>query len=449
MLQKFKKFIADNNLVKPGDRILLAVSGGIDSMVMIHLFRQLDNKVGIAHCNFSLRGMESDKDEEMVSIFASEHNIDFYSIRFETKAFAGKHGLSVQMAARELRYRWFEEIRIENRYDSIALAHNLNDNIETLIINIIRGTGIAGLTGMKPAVNRIIRPLLFANRQEITDYCNDHRIMFREDMSNADTKYLRNKIRHLIIPVLKEINPSVESTLNETADRFTGINQIVTEYISMVRENVSELRDGFITFNISLLKQYIDNKTVIFELFKPFCINDVPLNDLIHVIKGRTGGQIFTRTHRILKNRNEIIVSGISILDEAPRVIEDLQDFDQVPEILSARSVSITDRFEIPHRPHCACIDSNKIKFPLLIRKWEPGDCFYPFGMKHKKKLSDYFIDNKYSRFDKKNALILESDGKIVWIIGDRIDNRFRITRSSKKALLINSIDIRHKKKED
>ena len=223
MLQKFKKFIADNNLIKPGDRILLAVSGGIDSMVMTHLFQQLENNVGIAHCNFSLRPGESDEDEEMVCKFAADHNIAFYSTRFETKDYAVKNGLSVQMAARELRYSWFEEIRKENRYDSIAVAHNLNDNVETLIINLIRGTGISGLAGMKPVVNNIIRPLLFAKREEITAYCNEHLIAFREDMSNADTKYLRNKVRHLIIPVLKEINPSVESTLNETADIFIGI----------------------------------------------------------------------------------------------------------------------------------------------------------------------------------------------------------------------------------
>ena len=443
MLEKFKKFIADNNLIKPGDRILLAVSGGIDSMVMTHLFQQLENNVGIAHCNFSLRSLESDKDEEMVCKFASDNNIAFFSTRFETKDYAAKNGLSVQMAARELRYSWFEEIRQENRYDSIAVAHNLNDKIETLIINLIRGTGIAGLTGIKPVFNRIIRPLLFAKRQEIAAYCNEHRITFREDLSNTDTKYLRNKVRHLIIPVLKEINPLVESALNETADRFIGINEIVSEYISGIRKSVSEHRDEFITFNISLLKQYMHNRVIIYELFKPFSINDVPLNDLINIIEGKTGGQIFTGTHMIIKNRKEIIVSCEKAVDEAPRVIENIQEFDGVPEIVSVRSVIVTDMFEIPSGPLSACIDSDKISFPLIIRKWEAGDYFYPLGMKQTKKLSDYFIDNKYSGIEKKNARILESDSKIVWIIGDRIDNRFRITRSSKYALILNAITSR------
>ena len=232
MLTKFKKFIVENNLINPGDRILLAVSGGIDSMVMAHLFLHLENETGIAHCNFSLRASESDQDEEMVRSFAAEHDIPFYTARFKTKAFAKKNKLSVQMAARELRYEWFAKIMKERRYDSIAVAHNLNDNIETLLINLTRGTGLAGLTGMKPVSNGIIRPLLFATRLDIIAYCNHHSIIFREDKSNADTKYTRNKIRHLVIPVLKEINPSIETTLSETAERFSGINAILSEYIS-------------------------------------------------------------------------------------------------------------------------------------------------------------------------------------------------------------------------
>jgi tRNA(Ile)-lysidine synthase len=440
MLIDFKKFIAENNLIKPGDRILLAVSGGIDSMVMTHLFLQLDYEIGLAHCNFFLRASESDKDEEMVRKFAAGHKIPFYSIRFETKAFAKNNGLSVQMAARELRYAWLEEIRKENRYNTIAVAHNLNDNIETLIINLTRGTGIIGLTGMRPASNRIIRPLLFAKRRDITGYCNQHRIVFREDKSNADTKYTRNKIRHLVIPVLKEINPSIETTLNETAERFTGINEIVSNYISGLRERVSEQKGELITFNISLLKEHIHNKAVLFELFKPYGITNMVLKDLMKVIEGKTGGQIFTGTHRIIKNRKEIIVSHEDNGNETFNNIKNLTGLRKIPGIASALYVDITGKFEIPSDPFIACIDSEKVTFPLIIRKWKAGDHFYPLGMKQKKKLSDYFIDNKYSRLDKEKILILESAGKIIWIIGDRIDNRFRITKSTKKALIIKSI---------
>jgi tRNA(Ile)-lysidine synthase len=439
MISKFKKFISEYNLINPGDKILLAVSGGIDSMVMTHLFQSLDYKIGIAHCNFSLRALESDKDQEMVGLYASELNVPFYSTRFETKTFAKKNKLSVQMAARELRYQWFEEIRTKYGYDSIAIAHNLNDNIETLLINLTRGTGLTGMAGMKPVSNRIIRPLLFATRQEIMSFQIRHKIAYREDKSNADTKYTRNKIRHLIIPVLKEINPSIETTLIETAERFTGINEIVSNYIAGLRENISEEKEQFVTFKISQLKTYLHNKAILFELFKPFNITNAQLNDLVKVIGGKTGGQIITGTHRIIKNRKEIIVSDEEITDETLYTIKDIPAFCIFPGISSARFVMINQSFEIPSDPHMACIDSEKVSFPMNIRKWKAGDYFYPLGMRQKKKLSDYFIDNKYSKFDKESIYILESGGKIVWIIGDRIDNRFKITDSTKKGILIKS----------
>ena len=437
MIEEFNKYIFLNNLIKQGDKILLAVSGGIDSMVMAHLFLRRNHKEGIAHCNFSLRGQESDKDEELVRQFAADNNIPFYTIRFETKAYAKRNKLSIQMAARELRYNWFEEIRGKNGFDSVAVAHNLNDNIETLLINLIRGTGLAGMAGIKPLNNNIIRPMLFATRQEIQTYCDKNKIVFREDKSNADTKYTRNKIRHQVIPVIKEINPSVELTLNETAERFSGFNEIVSDYISQLKEKIGEEKEHIISFNISLLKTHLHNKAVIFELFKPYGVANAKLNDLIRVIDGKTGGQIITDTHRIIKNRKEIVVSEEVYMQETSYTISDINAFCIYPGISSARNVKITDTYEIPSDPHIACIDLQKISFPVLIRKWKPGDYFYPLGMNQKKKLSDYFIDNKYSRFDKETIFILESDGKIVWLIGDRIDDRFKITSSTKKGLLL------------
>jgi tRNA(Ile)-lysidine synthase len=441
MLKKFKKFISENNLISPGDRLLLAVSGGIDSMVMAHLFLQLEYETAIVHCNFSLRAKESDRDEKMVRDFAAKHNIPFFTNRFETKAFAKKNRLSVEMAARELRYEWFAKIMKENRYNAIAVAHNLNDNIETLLLNLTRGTGPAGLTGMKPVSNGIIRPLLFATRLDIIAYSNQHSIIFREDKSNADTKYIRNKIRHLVIPLLKEINPSIETTLNETAERFCGINAIVSEYISGMREKISEDNGEFITFNISMLKAHIQNKTIIFELFRPFGIANAQLNDLMKVITGKTGGQIFTNSHRIIKNRNEIIVCDKGNVNEISYSVINLKGFLKVPGIVSAKYTDISDKFEISSEPAIACIDSEKVSFPFIIRKWKSGDYFYPLGMKQKKKLSDYFIDSKYSILDKENKFILVSEGMIVWIIGDRVDDRVRITSSTKRALIIKSTE--------
>ncbi len=440
MLNEFKKYISDNNLIKSGDRVLMAVSGGIDSMVMSHLFLQTETELGIMHCNFSLRADESDKDEFLVKSFADEYDIPFFSRKFETKSYARSNGLSIQMAARELRYSWFEEVREENGYDLIAVAHNLNDNIETLIINLTRGTGIAGLTGMRPSNNKIIRPILFATREDITEYCNLNNIPFREDKSNKDTKYIRNKIRHLILPVLKEINPSIELTLNETAERFTGLNEIVNDYFTELKKRVLDYNDKSVAINISVLKEYIHNRTILYELFKPYGVTNVQITDLIKVIEGKTGGRIITESHRIIKNRKELIISDEDTQNDINYIIDDINDFARVPCIASAGYIQTDGKIVIPSDPFIAYLDSEKISFPMLIRKWKPGDHFYPLGMKQKKKLSDYFIDNKYSIIDKETILILELKGEIVWIIGSRIDNRFRITKSTKKALIIKSI---------
>jgi len=439
MLNGFRKFISENNLIKTDEKILLAVSGGIDSMVMAHLFLQVGYNAGIIHCNFSLRAGESDKDEDLVRKYAESHNIPFFTKRFDTRAYAKKYGISVQMAARELRYSWFEEVRKENQYDLIAVAHNLNDNIETLIINLTRGTGLAGLSGMRVINNRIIRPLLFASRKEISDYCNINGINYREDKSNADTKYIRNKIRHKIIPVLKEINPSIETTLNETAERFIGINEIVSEYIMKLREKVSEQSTDIIKLNISLLRPHLHNKAILFELFRPYGIANVQLDDLLKVINGKTGGQIFTGSCRIVKNRKEIIILNEETSETSYFIVRRITGLKNVPGIESAIYSDITDTFKIPSDPSVACIDAEKLVFPLVIRKWKAGDYFFPLGMKQKKKLSDYFIDNKYSILDKENILIMESDGNIVWIIGARIDNRYKITGTTKKTLTIKS----------
>ncbi len=437
MIAEFKEFIAENHLIKQEDRILLAVSGGIDSMVMAYLFLGQQYETGIAHCNFSLRGTESDKDEELVRNFAVAHNLPFFATRFATKAFASKNKLSIQMAARDLRYAWFEEIRSTNGYDQIAVAHNLNDNIETLLINLTRGTGLAGMSGMKPVSNRIIRPLLFASRNDIITFQKEKGIKFREDKSNADSKYTRNKIRHLVIPVLKEINPSIETTLNETAERFSGFNEIVLEYISGLSKKISEEKEQFILFNINKLKKILKNRAVIYELFKPFGITNALVTDLLKIIEGKTGGQVTTSTHRIIKNRKELIISEKTAAPETEYIVNNEKQFKGFPGISSVKEIMITEAYKIPSDPGTACIDIQKVTFPMIIRKWKAGDQFYPLGMNQRKKLSDYFIDKKYSLFDKENIFILESDGKIVWIIGDRIDNRFKITRSTKKGLLI------------
>ncbi len=437
MIEEFRKYIAENNLISKSERVLLAVSGGIDSMVMAHLFLTCNFNVGIAHCNFNLRGRESDKDEAFVKNFALNKNVPFFSERFDTTGYATEKGISIQMAARDLRYRWFEEIRLKHNYSSVSVAHNLNDNVETFLINLTRGTGIAGLTGMKPGHRNIIRPLLFATRNAIIEYSNHYNIDYREDQSNSETKYTRNKIRHIIMPQFREINPSFETAITETAERLNEINELVTDHISEIRGKVSVSGSGTIVFRINLLQSLSPKRTILFELFRPYGIGKGQIEDLIRLIDGKTGNQLITSGYRLLKNRKELVVSKNEDDSDENFEIGSVQDLIKYPGCVSAEKKSIKPGFTIPETSNIACLDADRISFPMIIRKWKHGDCFYPLGMKQKKKLSDYFIDKKYSIMAKESCRILESDGKIVWIINDRIDNRFKITSRTKKALII------------
>lgn len=439
MHKQFLEYINEYELITRESKVLLAVSGGIDSMVMADLFIRSGIQIGIAHCNFCLRGEESDKDEELVREYALSHKVSFYTTRFRTEEFARQNGISIQMAARDLRYDWFEIIRKDNDYDYIAVAHNLNDNIETLLINLTRGTGIAGMSGIKKTNNNIIRPLLFATRVLIEKYQKEHNIEYREDSSNPETKYVRNKIRHQVIPLLKDINPSVEITLNTTAERMSDINDIVVSYIGDLKNRLIISRDGNYTIDTKKLKPYLGNQTIIFELFRTFGVNTNNLDELYKIISGRTGARLFTSTHLIIKNRSEIIITLPSTNESDSYIIFTIEDLNKVPVIQSAGIVEKSKSFRIPADPDTACLDAEKISYPLLIRKWKPGDFFYPFGMAQRKKLSNYLIDRKFSIADKNNVQVMESDGRIVWIIGEKIDNRFRITDATAKILLVKS----------
>jgi tRNA(Ile)-lysidine synthase len=437
MLADFIKYAGDNGLFTAESRVLLGVSGGMDSMVMAHLFLAAGFRTGIAHCNFRLRGEDSELDEKLVRDFAESHGIPFYSKQFDTKDYAKSHGISVQMAARDLRFGWFESVMSENSFNCIAIGHNLNDSIETMIINLARGTGLTGLTGLKPSAGPIVRPLLFATRSRISEYCLTHQIPFREDKSNLETKYTRNKIRHLVIPVLREINPSIEKTLGETAENLAGLDRILNEYISGVRENISISRDNVTVLDAAKVQMLMSNKALIFELFSPYGIRKATADDLIDVVRGVSGGQIFTRTHRIVKNRDEIIITPVYQVNRIRIEINSEDDLLRVSGIRSAKVLQFDQDTAIPDDRHTAFLDFLNIDFPMTVRNWEKGDYFYPLGMDQKKKLSDYFTDRKFSLPDKEKVMVLESSGRIVWIIGERIDNRFRVTPATTKVLRI------------
>ena len=435
MTEDFNRFLREAVLLSGKEKILLAVSGGIDSMVMADLFRTSGVFSAIAHCNFSLRGDESDGDEAFVMQYASRNGIPFHHVRFDTAGFAVEKGISIQMAARELRYQWFEEIREKNGYDFIALAHNMNDNVETFIINLTRGTGIAGLTGMKPVHGKLIRPLLFASRKAIESFAGDNSISFREDHTNADIKYTRNRIRHKLLPLFREINPAFDHTITETAERLGEVNEILQAYISAVRKVVVKSNGETICVKTSDIPESPYRKTILFELFRPFGVTKGQLVDLEKLTTGRSGRQIFTDNYRLVKNRKEILIIA---RDQAEEEYYETPTPDELGEIPLFDSVTIIDAdkmLSLPGSCFEAMIDFEKLSWPLIIRHPLNGDFFYPLGMQSRKKLSDFFIDRKYSLPEKERKLVIESAGRIVWIIGDRIDNRFRITVSTRKIL--------------
>jgi tRNA(Ile)-lysidine synthase len=437
MLEEFKEYIEQNGLIKGNEKILLAVSGGIDSMVMADLFIRAGKEPGIAHCNFTLRGEESQADEEFVAKYAADHNLSFFSVRFDTRTYATEKGISIQMAARDLRYSWFEKTRKKEGFDLIAVAHNLNDNIETFLINLARGTGITGLSGIRKTRDRIIRPLLFAGRKSIEDYSKNNGIAYREDSSNADTGYVRNKIRHLVLPLLTEINPSVENALNDTSKRLGDINEIFTAFTGSLRRKVIRKDKSFLIVKLENLKPFIPNNAVMFELFRPFGITSPVLNDLMNIISGQTGSGIMTGSHRIIKNRNELIISEISPKQNISWIYNTAGELSGSPVISSVRELAVTDSYRIPAARNTACLDREKITFPLTIRNWMHGDYFFPLGMRHRKKLSDFFTDIKASLITKENTLVLVSGDEIAWVMGKRIDDRFKVTDKTRKVLEI------------
>jgi tRNA(Ile)-lysidine synthase len=442
MLQEFLNFTRENLLITGNRKVLMAVSGGIDSMVMSHLFISAGIPSAIAHCNFNLRGKESNMDESFVGKLAAKHSIPFHKVSFDTTGYAEEKGISIQMAARELRYRWFEKVRSEYGYESIALAHNLNDNVETFFINLLRGTGISGLTGMKPRFRYLIRPLLFATRNAITEYSVQNKIKFREDRSNADVKYVRNRLRHNIIPLFRELNPSFDLTITETAGRFEEINEIVSAFIAGIRERSACFKNDMLSFSISELKKVSTGTTVLFELFRPYGLSSVQLDELKKIIGSKSGHTLLTKTHRITKNRDELIITELAREPEVQYQAESLSQLRKFPGFISAVTKAAGKGFQVPQSSSTACLDAEKIMFPVVIRRWAPGDFFYPLGMKSRKKLSDYFIDKKYSIPEKEKQMILESSGNIIWVIGKRIDNRFRVTDTTRKVLIIKSGEI-------
>ncbi len=436
MLEQFEQFRQLKNIFKSSDNILLAVSGGIDSVVMLDIFTRLEYNIAVAHCNFQLRGKESDGDQAFVADLCRKAEQRLYTKKFKTAAYAGEKGISIQMAARDLRFEWLRKLRKEENYDLIATGHNLNDSIETILINLTRGTGINGLTGISPASGHIIRPLLFATRQMIRQYAEDNNISYREDSSNIQTRYTRNKIRHNVIPVLEQINPSVLFSISETSEFLKSAYLIYEQTIEEKRKEIIEYGDKSSSIRISELKKLHPLDTWVYELFKYYNFGKHQVSDIIRLLDADTGKQLISANHILTRDRGRIIISPSATEEFIPLTIDSLAGLREIP-LFETAEIRDAEDLHISGDPSIACLDAGLIDYPLTIRKWKEGDWFQPLGMKGRKKVSDFLIDMKIPLPEKDKTLVLAMDEQIIWLIGRRIDNRFKVSESTSEVLRI------------
>jgi tRNA(Ile)-lysidine synthase len=433
MLEKFQNHIVQNFDFLIGKKLLLATSGGLDSMIMVDLFHKLSFDIAMAHCNFQLRGVESFEDQQFVQNYADANEIDVFITQFDTTTFAKDFKLSIQVAARELRYSWFYELLETKKYDYILTAHHADDNLETFIINLIRGTGLEGLTGIPAQNGNIIRPLLIFSRQEIEQYAKEINMEWREDSSNTSDKYLRNKIRHNVVPVLKELNPDFLSSFLKTQAYLHESKAMAEDASILVYQQVAEEKGEEIHFDLNKLKKLPNYKSYLYEWLNEFKFS--AWEDIYDLVDGQSGKQVFSEGFRLLKDRDSLILCPINNEDE----IEEYYIFKDQKEInipLNLSFLKVTDTSLVSNTT--IFVDEDKLWFPLVLRRWKHGDKFQPTGMEGKsKKVSKFFKDNKLSLIEKENSWILCSDNQIVWIVGFRQDERFKIGNRTKKILKI------------
>ncbi len=434
MVDRLREFIRHKDLCQDTDRILLAVSGGVDSVVMLDLFLKNGYKTGLAHCNFGLRGDESDGDEYFVKKLAEERDVACYIEHFETEKMASDKRISTQMAARELRYDWFEEIRSGEGYHYVATGHNFNDSVETMVFNLIKGTGLKGLTGIPAKSGNVIRPLLFASREEIEAYASENNIDFRNDSSNASVKYHRNYIRHKILPDFRHVNPGFDLTIRNTLERLAGIQQFVNNWLETEKASYMFEKGKDIYLKNDFFSK-ANEPALLYEVISKYGFNYDQCESIIAGLGNDAGKVFYSEGFTLNIDRDHLIIStrqqaeerfGISLKDKL--LVTDR--FSLTFEILETTPVLSPDR-------HIAYLDLEKLHYPLVLRNWEKGDWFVPLGMKGKKKLSDFMIDKKIPLNLKKRIMVLLSKDSIAWVAGHRIDDRFRIDSKTRKILKI------------
>ncbi len=440
LLDRFKEYITTQRLVSTEDKILLTVSGGVDSMVLLNLFSALGYNIGVAHCNFQLRGAESEEDEVLVEEEAKKRGVEWYNKRFDTIEEMERSGDSMEMVARRQRYDWFYELCAEHGYTIIAVAHHADDSIETFFINLLRGTGLRGLTGIKREYGKVVRPLMFASRREILEYATANKIPFREDSSNRSTKYLRNKIRLGLVPLLREIKPSFTPLMQNNLEHLSEAQRFIDVSIKRIEGQVISTYDGIDRLDISKIDSHFPRNFVVYQLLssKYGCKGDAIDSLLTSYDEGRSGKRFYGRKHVAYIDRDAILIAPITEDDPCEISIEEGDSRTYCGNSMLSIEHTDIDLIESLSLPeNCALLDSDKLKFPLTLRRWQEGDSFIPFGMAGRKKVSDFLIDQKVSLPEKQRQFVLLSGDDIVWVVGRRIDNRYRLSTDSENVLKI------------
>lgn len=430
MLLAFKKHLEEHFPKAFEGKILLAVSGGVDSVVLAHLCRDAGLEISLAHCNFQLRGEESDGDEAFVMELADALEAEVFIESFETEAYASEKKISIQMAARELRYHWFRELQETLQFDYLFTAHHANDNLETVLINFIRGTGLEGLTGMPDVNEYIIRPLLPFTRENIEKYAHLQKLKWREDSSNESVKYFRNKVRLEVIPKLLELNPQLLDSFSKTRSHLQQSSQLIEDYISAIFPKIAKQEEYGYSFKVRLLKTLPNTKAVMYNLFKSFGFTE--WEDVHGLLNAQAGKMVFSKTHRLIRDREDLLLTMLPPNEEKSYEIRENEEVVMLPigtfQFEPAEDILTDD-------PWAIYLDRDKLQYPLTVRKWRQGDYFYPFGMQGKKKLSKFFKDEKLSLPQKENCWLLCSGEEIVWVIGHRADARFAVKDKTKEIL--------------
>lgn len=419
--QRVIQYIEKENLFSTDNKILIALSGGADSVALLRILHTAGYQCEAAHCNFHLRGEESNRDEDFVRQLCRKYNIHLHTIDFDTTLYATEHHISIEMAARELRYNWFDNIKNESRADVIAVAHHQDDSVETILLNLIRGTGITGLLGIRPKNGAIVRPLLCVNREEIISYLQSIGQDYVTDSTNLEDEYTRNKIRLNLLPLMQEINPSVKSNLMATSNY---LNDVATLYNKCIEEAKTKIVTAEGIRISSLIKEAVP-EAILFEILHPLGFNSSQIKDIANSLHGQSGKQFRSKEWRVVKDREFLLLENIRSVDN-----------NHPPFKLIREELEYTPEFQIPREKEVACFDADKLDSEVYYRKWQIGDSFVPFGMKGKKKISDYLTDRKFSISQKERQWVLCCGERIAWLIGERTDNRFRIDETTKRIII-------------